>query len=941
MNISGTKPAIIAGILLSPPAFSQPNILLIGTDGASARYINNGINQTKPESSIADSSTEARPLPTYQSMINDKHGALTLDITSTTNQKGERNTISGANWTSLLTGTPFDVHGIIDNTVNRVVRNGETVSEFANYNGTPLLTEELKSRGYKTKMMAEWGSLNPTYGRFFDESETVPLVWRDTAQDGSLGLHTAVSDNNYPVGNALSTTDANFVFVHIDSVDDDGHTYGWDSAEYAKGIKQLDDKASLILKGLMNRPNINNEEWIIGITPDHGGVDYGHGQNGNPLVYNTYFVALHWNKGAWQVVTLKKDSNATISDVLPRLIAQESIVNTDINIHVDKDKTLADISPIVQKDSWVRNIRSDHALIKSGEGELILNDNTRLNRLEQREGSMVLNAIHIIDNIDIKGGSLIVAGSVDAKEIDNQARLINNGFITANLALKEGSLMSGNGIVNGNIDIHSGATIAPGNSIGKQTVNGDVTFYEGANYDVEVARDGRSDQLVSTGAVHINGGRVNVKLEPSSPNMLIEKGAPSLLQQYPILTAERGIDGQFGAIATEPDYLFLGASLSQLPNQLVLTIGRNDTTFTSVAKTQNQRAVATAAEALGAGHPVYESLLTLENADLARQAFSQLNGQIHADIASAQINDSHYVRDAVNSRLRQAAGLSAAPEIKADSENGLWGQFIGGWDHTTGNSNATGYQATTRGVLLGADTEIADDWRLGMATGFTRTSLDGGYGSRASSDNYHLALYGGKQFGDLALRTGASYSRHRIDTSRTVNYASQSDQGNAKYSANTQQVFIESGYKIENNVTNLEPFVNLAYINYQNKGMQEKGGFAALRSQSQHTETTLSTVGLRTDNRWQITPNTAVALQTELGWQHDYGNTGRDTALMFKDSNPSFTVNTLPIERNAAVLKTQASIAAGENWVFAVGYSGQLSRNHQNNSVNAGLSWNF
>ena len=59
-------------------------------------------------------------------------------------------------------------------------------------------------------------------------------------------------------------------------------------------------------------------------------------------------------------------------------------------------------------------------------------------------------------------------------------------------------------------------------------------------------------------------------------------------------------------------------------------------------------------------------------------------------------------------------------------------------------------------------------------TGYTRTSLDGGYQSDAHSDNYHLGLYGDKRFGALALRAGARI-RHRIDTSRSVNYGAQSD----------------------------------------------------------------------------------------------------------------------------------------------------------------------
>lgn len=125
-------------------------------------------------------------------------------------------------------------------------------------------------------------------------------------------------------------------------------------------------------------------------------------------------------------------------------------------------------------------------------------------------------------------------------------------------------------------------------------------------------------------------------------------------------------------------------------------------------------------------------------------------------MASAQINESRYLRDAATERLRQAEGRRIASDIKAD-DNGAWAKLLGNWGHASGNDNATGYQTSTYGVLLGLDGELFDDGRLGVMTGYTRTSLDGGYQSDAHSDNYHLGLYGNKRFGALALRAGHVY----------------------------------------------------------------------------------------------------------------------------------------------------------------------------------------
>ncbi|BEN70927.1 TPA: autotransporter outer membrane beta-barrel domain-containing protein [Serratia marcescens] len=536
-------------------------------------------------------------------------------------------------------------------------------------------------------------------------------------------------------------------------------------------------------------------------------------------------------------------------------------------------------------------------------------------------------------------GTLVLTGTntYSGPTLVNQGRLAVNGSVTSAVSVQSGGIVGGSGTV-GSLTARQGGTVAPGNSIGTLNVAGNVSFEPGSRYAVEVGPNGQSDRIQSSGSATIGGGEVAVTLE-NSPNLLTQSEVRSLLgQQYNILSAQQGVSGQFDAVA--PNYLFLGTGLSYQPTGVTLSVGRNGTSFASVAQTANERAVAAAADALAAGNPVYESLLGSGTAGEARQAFRQLSGQIHADIASALVNDSRYLREALNGRLRQAEGLASSSAIKAD-EGGAWAQLLGAWDHASGDANATGYQASTYGVLVGLDSAVADDWRLGVATGYTRTSLHGGYGSKADSDNYHLAAYGDKQFGALALRGGAGYTWHRIDTKRSVNYGMQSDRDTAKYSARTEQLFAEAGYSVQGEWLNLEPFVNLAYVNFENNGIAESGGAAALRGDKQHTDATVSTLGLRADTEWQVSAGTTVALRSELGWQHQYGGLERGTGLRFNGGNAPFVVDSVPVSRDGMVLKAGAEVAVNENATLSLGYGGLLSQNHQDNSVNAGFTWRF
>ncbi|AHG20788.2 serine protease [Chania multitudinisentens RB-25] len=519
----------------------------------------------------------------------------------------------------------------------------------------------------------------------------------------------------------------------------------------------------------------------------------------------------------------------------------------------------------------------------------------------------------------------------------NQGSLIVNGSVSSNVSVQSGGILAGSGSV-GSLIAHSGSTIAPGNSIGTLSVTNNVSFKPGSHYAVEVGPNGRSDWIQSGGSAVIDGGEVAVSLENNS-NLLLQSEVHSLLgQQYNILSAQQGVNGRFDSVA--PNYLFLGTGLNYQPTQVMLHVGRNDTAFASVAQTQNERATAAAADALAAGNPVYESILNSSTVGGARQAFRQLSGQIHADITSVLVNDSHYLREALNGRLRQAEGLTNSLGIKAN-EGGAWAQLLKVWNHASGDANATGYQASTDGVLLGLDSTLANDWWLGSAAGYTRTSLNGGYGADADSDNYHLAAYGGKQFGALALRAGGGYTWHRINTTRSVKYGVQSDHDAAKYSARTEQLFAEAGYSVKNQWVNLEPFANLAYSNFKNNGIAENGGAAALRGGQQHTDAMVSTLGLRADTEWQVSKGTTIALRSELGWQHQFGERERGIGLRFNGSSAPFVVNSVPVSRDGMVLKAGVEVAVNDNATLSLGYGGLLSQNHQDNSVNAGFAWRF
>lgn len=222
-------------------------------------------------------------------------------------------------------------------------------------------------------------------------------------------------------------------------------------------------------------------------------------------------------------------------------------------------------------------------------------------------------------------GSLVLSGDSTYRGptlVDGGLLSVDGSLLSA-VEVNAGGTLGGSGRIGGLL-ARSGGTVAAGNSIGTLEVAGDLRFESGSTYAVELS-ESASDRIVASGKASIAGGNVTLAME-NSPDLLSQSQVESLVgRRYDILDAAGGIDGRFDAVL--PNYLFLGGTLDYAANAIRLDIGRNGTALASVAQTPNQAAVAGAVEALGAGNPVYESLLLSENAATAQRAFQQLSGK--------------------------------------------------------------------------------------------------------------------------------------------------------------------------------------------------------------------------------------------------------------------------------------------------------------------------
>ncbi|WP_246883147.1 autotransporter serine protease [Pseudomonas sp. Tri1] len=536
-------------------------------------------------------------------------------------------------------------------------------------------------------------------------------------------------------------------------------------------------------------------------------------------------------------------------------------------------------------------------------------------------------------------GTLVLSGNntYSGPTLVNEGRLAVNGSLASAVTVNDGGILGGNGRI-ASLTANRGASVAPGSSIGTLQVAGDVTFQPGSTYAVEVSSTS-SDLIVAGGKASIEGATVSLSLENSSTLLTAGEVKSLLGRQFNILQAAGGIDGSFGEVL--PNYAFLGGDLAYSVNGVQLAVARNAASFSSLGLTPNQRSVATAAEQLGAGNGLYEALLLSPSAAAAQQAFQQLSGEIHPAIGTLLINDSRYLREAVGDRLRQDALYDA--NTPGDTASNAWVKVLGAWGKNAGDHDSASSTHSIGGLLAGVDGLISEQTRLGFVTGYSDSSLSQGDGthSSAKADSYHLGAYLGHEIDALRLTIGGAYSWHRIDVKRDVQFGAVSGQEKAKRDAQTAQLFSEAAYRLDLQPVTLEPFVNLAYVHLDSDSFHEKGDAAALRSAEDRRDAVLSTLGARAGHTLTLSAQRQLQLSATLGWQHNLSNIRSERDLAFVGGTNTFAVQSVSMDRNAAVIGARAGLAVAKDVRVNLDYNGLLGSRDKTHGVGLTLDWQF
>jgi len=582
-------------------------------------------------------------------------------------------------------------------------------------------------------------------------------------------------------------------------------------------------------------------------------------------------------------------------------------------------------------------------------------------------GSGLLNVLSTI----VTGGNTNIASGILA---------INGSLTTDNVLVQLGAWLKGSGLINGNV-FNSG-TVAPGNSPGTLTINGDFTQSASGTLQIEVA-DNAFDQLLVTGQASLAGTLQAVAF-----------GGHQFAYGDQVAFLQAGsISGGFDNIVMSNPSQFRGRFLVNGGTGILLVA---PTSYTLVAQNQNQTNVARALDSfIGASgdRDTVSLALDLQTENQYGNAFDQIAPGFYQTLTDTVIEQTTAQNQMLAQRLSavrlgvggfNVIGLDqAAIKNDRDGKNVMdarsdkdiispatatkWSVFVQGngiFSRVMNVSQVPNYRFNSGGFIVGADYTFGGESARPISTGgksvvtTTRdssltlglyTGYQGTYAKYANSSNMSInsALFGGYAtyanggfYSDLIV--GGAYNGYRA--SRSIDFSTIDRTARSTPNGGSFTTYLDLGYDWKVGGFTFGPIVSGQYVYAGTSPFTENGADSLdLRVSQQNANSLRTNLGGRVAYTWQVADNITIIPEGRLFWQHEYLN-GPSTigASLDGGSGPGFDFQTSAPGRDSVFAGVGVSANFGDRWNTSVYYNADFGRqDYISHMISTSLSWKF
>ena len=278
-------------IITTDPEKRNNKVLIVGIDGVRSDVISQ------------------KNSPFLYSFLNSSNSYSNL------NHKTEKDTYSGPNWTSILTGVHYEKHNVLDNSFEN--NQLELYPNFFNY-------LESSMENHESYSLTNWVPLNQN-------------VLKNDVDYANMEYYSdsLVFEFSKDVISDINTEHPSSIFIQFDELDGAGHEFGFskEADEYTQTLKQIDLYVNELYSLVEQRRN-NGENWLVVFVSDHGGDGYSHADQNNPNINQTMLIIDH------PYIYFDNEYVSKMPDIVPTIFNFMGITNSYFNCYNDGESII-------------------------------------------------------------------------------------------------------------------------------------------------------------------------------------------------------------------------------------------------------------------------------------------------------------------------------------------------------------------------------------------------------------------------------------------------------------------------------------------------------------------------------------------------------------------------------------------------------------------------
>lgn len=457
-------------------------------------------------------------------------------------------------------------------------------------------------------------------------------------------------------------------------------------------------------------------------------------------------------------------------------------------------------------------IKITNDLLKTGAGETSNVDN--FYRITQNAGS-------------ISGGEAAIDGN-------GQANLyLNGGSIVGNIEGIRAAFINGDVAISSSLIEANSLEVATGNLYVAEVTNvaGDMIVRSGSGLSLfvnDATNPARGIVTVDGKMTLEQGSVVGITTNPGAFNKATTK--------YVLLSA--GELENLGAQVKTLTPLLAVTNVAVENNNLTANIGlasgeQADEGLSTVGIDRNGLAASKAfidgvLSKLPANSNLYQTFINANDAQLRRLA-TQLQPETNRAAQSASLSATGLTSSAISNRAASVGANSGDALI----DTGAWVKVLHGNSDQSSRGGIAGYDASSSGLIIGADGKLNEQLTLGLAFSHVRTDVSSDNGNDTDVTTNLLSAYGAWEQGPYSVLGTLSVGKGDNESKRHIG----GERAKGDYDSTILAADLSAGYTIKlNENLNVIPTVATRYSKVKIDSFTEKGTDAALHTSSQSLE---------------------------------------------------------------------------------------------------------